>query len=250
MAGFCAAGHTRPRGPFRHRAGHRLLRLRSHGPLVAARQSDAVDVARQPATGRAPADRADGWRHGADRRPLREVERAPAAVQGADPRERPSPARSIGAVPGLWHRAKRRALARQREVAGGAAVDRFPARCREALHGQCHDAERVGKGAHGEWAVVHGIQLHAAPGLRLLAPLSRAPVHAPSRRQRSMGEHHRRRGADPARRERRGARTRRAPGHPCFRAKIRKDRIGRRLSRSRNDVAVQVLPVLDQRGRP
>src|SRR5216117_4175564 len=70
MARLRASGHARAGRAFRERPGHRLLRLRPHGTLAAARQSHAADAARQSATRRPSADRADGRRDRVDRRSL------------------------------------------------------------------------------------------------------------------------------------------------------------------------------------
>ena len=72
-------------------------------------------------------------------------------------------------------------------------------------------------------------------------------VDAAVRRLRPVGQHHRRRRADPARRRRPRARVRDAAGHQGRRHQVRQDRGRRALARPGDDVAVRLLPVLAQR---
>src|SRR2546426_4400026 len=80
----------------RERPPDGVLRLRSDGTLAAARQPDAADAAAASPTGRPPADRVDGRRHWAHRRPERQARRTAAPLERADPREPPPPARPDG----------------------------------------------------------------------------------------------------------------------------------------------------------
>ena len=64
-----------------------------------------------------------------------------------------------------------------------------------------------------------------------------------------MGQHHRRRRADPAGRRRQGPRVRDAPGDQARRHQVRQDRGRRAVARPRDDVAVRLPPVLAQRRR-
>ena len=80
--------------------------------------------------------------------------------------------------------------------------------------------------------------LRAVPHVRL---------HAAVRRQRPVGQHHRRRRADPAGRRRPGARPRDAAADQGRRHQVRQDRVRHHLARPGDDLAVRLPPVLPQR---
>ena len=68
------------------------------------------------------------------------------------------------------------------------------------LHRQRDDPQGVGQGAARgprPGHQLHRVQLHAAAGLRLPAPLRHRRLHAAARRQRPVGQHHRRHRPDP-----------------------------------------------------
>ena len=75
-----------------------------------------------------------------------------------------------------------------------------------------------------------------------------ARLHAAVRRQRPVGEHHRRRRAGPPGRRRPGARARDPADDQGRRDEVRQDRGGSRLAGPGDDLAVRVPPVLPQRG--
>ena len=66
----------------------------------------------------------------------------------------------------------------------------------QALHRQLHAAEGVGAEPDGGGDLVHRVQLHADPGVRLLAPVPHRRLRAADGRQRPVGQHHRRHRAD------------------------------------------------------
>ena len=76
---------------------------------------------------------------------------------------------------------------------------RVPPRRRQALHRQPDDRQGLGAQPHRERArhLVHRVQLHAAAGQRLPAPVRGARGRAAGRRQRPVGQHRRRRRAHP-----------------------------------------------------
>ena len=94
---------------------------------------------------------------------------------------------------------------------------------------------------------LHRVQLRAAAVDGLPQPLPRPRRDAAVRRLRPVGQPHRRRRADPARRRRPGARVRDAAGDQGRRHQVRQDRGRRAVARPRDDVAVRLLPVLAQR---
>ena len=141
----------------------------------------------------------------------------------------------------------------QPRLARRAVADRLPARHRQALHDPVHARQGLRPDAPGARPVVHRVQLHAAPGGRLRAPVPRRwasscrwaaptsgatspPGSSSIRRTAGVGE-------DAARAS--GPRARlQAPARPV-RDEVRQER-GRRLglARRRADDAVRVLPVL------
>ena len=94
---------------------------------------------------------------------------------------------------------------------------------------------------------LHRVQLRAAAVDGLPQPLPRPRRDAAVRRQRPVGQPHRRRRADPTRRRRQGARVRDAAGHQGRRHQVRQDRGRRPVARPGDDVAVRLPPVLAQR---
>ena len=242
--------HARNRNAPRRGPAHRVLRIRSDRAQPAARQSDARHAAAAFPARRPSPDRADGRRHRTDRRSERQTRRATAALEGADPREPAPPARSDGPAARLRLARYARRGAGQRGVAHEAEPRGLPARRRQALQRQRHAAEGVGEGAHRWRHLVHRIQLHVAPGVRLSALVPRARLHHSGRRKRSVGEHHGGDRPDPAREGRRGARPGRTAGHDGVGREVREDRGGGDLPRSGAHLAVRVLPILEKCRRP
>ena len=127
----------------------------------------------------------------------------------------------------------------------------------QALHGPVHAGQGLRPAAARARPVVHRVQLHDAPGIRLRDPVPGARRRDADGRRRPVGEHHRGPGADPADERRPGGR--REPGARdrvqaaalAVRREVRQERGRRvRLARSRPDDAVRLLPVLGRGGRP
>ena len=144
----------------------------------------------------------------------------------------------------------------QPRLAGDDLADRLPARRRQALHRALHAGQGLRPDAPGARAVVHRVQLHDAPGVRLPDAVPGARRRDADGRRRPVGEHHRGPRADPAHLGRGGGRE---PG-PRDRLQaaplavgreVRQER-GRRLGVAgpRAHDAVRLLPVLGQRRRP
>ncbi len=125
--------------------------------------------------------------------------------------------------------------------------DRLPARRRQALPGQPHAGPRRGplpaRGRH----LLHRVQLRAAAVDGLPQPAPRPRRHAAVRWQRPVGQHHRRRRPDPPCGRHPRARDRDTADHSCRRHEVRQDRGRRGVARSRDVLAVRLLPVLAQR---
>ena len=81
---------------------------------------------------------------------------------------------------------------------GELVADRLPARHRQALHDPVHAGQGLGPGPARARPLVHRVQLHAAPGVRLRAPPPDDGRRAADGRRRPVGQHHRRPRADPA----------------------------------------------------
>ena len=93
---------------------------------------------------------------------------------------------------------------------GELVADRLPARHGQALHDPVHARQGLGPGPARARPVVHRVQLHAPPGVRLRAPPPDDGRRAADGRRRPVGQHHGRPRADPAdQRGRRGRRDRR-----------------------------------------
>ena len=86
----------------------------------------------------------------------------------------------------------------QPRLARTAVADRLPARHRQALHDPVHARQGLGPGPARARAVVHRVQLHAAPVVRLRPPAPDVRRRAPDGRRRPVGQHHRRPRAHPA----------------------------------------------------
>ena len=82
-----------------------------------------------------------------------------------------------------------------------------------------------------------------------LAPVRHPRVPAAGRRQRPVGQHHRRHRAHPPLGGGRGLRADVPPGHPGRRVEVRQERGRQRLARPGPDQPVRVLPVLAAGGR-
>ena len=234
----------------RRGTAHGVLRLRPDRAQLAARQSHAADAAAPLPAPRPQTHRADGRRHRTDWRPERQAGRAPAALARADPREPAAAARSDAAAPRLRHQRDAGPGAEQRRLAGRPTAGGLPARRRQALQRERHAAEGVGAGAAQHGHLLHRIQLHVAAGLRFSAPVPQGAVHHPGRRQRPVGEHHRGDRLDPPRGGGRGARPGGAARHHGDGIEVWQDRGRRDLARPRNDVPLQIPPILGQYGRP
>ena len=113
-------------------------------------------------------------------------------------RARARPDRAVPVVRGRQRRDDGEQLRLDRERLG----HRLPARHRQALPGQPHARPRRRQPAPRGGHQLHRVQLRPAPVDGLPQPPPRLRRHAAVRRQRPVGQHHRRRGADPARRRR------------------------------------------------
>ena len=189
---------------------------------------------------------------------------APSATQRQDPG---APVAHQGG-PGPQHRQGQRAAppparfrhpdqsrppARQRDLDRAGQLPRFPARHRQALLRQPDGGQGKRPRPHGGPRgrhQLHRVQLHAAPGLRLLRPVPRLQLRAADRRQRPVGQHHRRHRPHPQEARPHRLRPHPAAHHQRRRHQVRQDRRRRRLARSRPDQRLQVLPVLDPHRRP
>ena len=149
----------------------RRLQLAGHRPIVLAGRRDGHD-------------RRSG-------RPERRAEPARTRRAGGQRGRHPAPARSAARL----RRGGRRepgAAPRQRRVVGLDPPRRLPARRREALQREPDGRQglrtlppRPGRAGH----LLHGVQLHAAAGLRLPPPLRGPRLPAADRRQRPVGQH-------------------------------------------------------------
>ena len=126
--------------------------------------------------------------------------------------------------------------------------DRLPARHRQALPGQPDARPRRGPDPARERASPTPSSATCCCSRWTTSTCYRDHgVHAAVRRQRPVGEHHRRRRADPTRRRRPGARARDPAGHEGGRHEVRQDRGRRAVARPGDALAVRLLPVLAQR---
>ena len=144
----------------------------------------------------------------------------------------------------------------QLRLAGVDLADRLPAGRRQALHRALHAGQGLRPDAAGARAVVHRVQLHDPPGLRLPDPVPGARRRDADGRRGPVGEHHRGPRADPADIGRRvrgepGARDRLQAAPLAVGREVRQER-GRRLGVAGPGAhdAVRVLPVLGERRRP
>ena len=126
---------------------------------------------------------------------------------------------------------------------------RLPARHRQALPGQPDAGPRRGGAPARVGHQLHRVQLRPAAVDGLPQPLPRARRDAAVRRQRPVGQHHRRRRADPARRRRQGPCVRDPADHQARRHEVRQDRGRRPVARPADDVALRLPPVVAQRRR-
>ena len=141
---------------------------------------------------------------------------------------------------------------------GELVADRFPARRRQALHDPVHARQGLGPDPARARPVVHRVQLHAAPGRRLPAPVPDDGRRAPDGRRRPVGQHHGGSRADPPDQCAEGSSEDQEPAHGLAYklllspsgTEVRQERDGRLgLARSRPDVALCLLPVLAQHRR-
>ena len=243
-----ARPHHRPRRDARgarRRAGALLRRVRPHRTQPAPRQPGADHHRDAPAARWSRALRPGRGCHRHDRRPAR--------LGGAHPQQRRRRGR-LGRAGAAADRAVPLLRGRQRRVHGQQLRldrepldDRLPPRRRQALPGQPDAGPRRGpepaRGGHQ----LHRVQLRAAAVDGLPGALPH-PRRAPAVRwQRPVGQPHRWRRADQARRRRPSARVRHPAGHQGRRHQVRQDRGRRPVARPGHDVAVRLLPVLAQR---
>ena len=112
------------------------------------------------------------------------------------------------------------------------SAPRVPPRRRQALHRQPDGGQGVGQvalRAAGPGDLLHRVQLHAAPGLRLPPPLRRPRVPPPDRRERPVGQHHHGRRAGPQ-----GAPATRCGAHHAPRAQGRRHQVRQDRDRARS----------------
>ena len=188
------------------RPDHRLYRLRLHGGLPACRLAAADHDALLDAADRPPADRADGRRHHAGRRPLRQGREPPHPDRRDDRAEPQRHPRDLFQVPEIRGRtaASRRDHGQQCRLAQQAQLHRFPARRRPAFLGQPHAVVRLGEDAARPpaGALVPRIQLHGAAGLRFRRTQQAHRLHFADGRLRSVGQHRQRHRSRPPHDER------------------------------------------------
>ena len=125
----------------------------------------------------------------------RSTERNLLDARRSKPTSRRSAASSSGSS--TSRRAPGRGHGQQPRLARRAVADRLPARHRQALHDPVHARQGLGPGPARARAVVHRVQLHAPPGVRLRPPPPDDGRRAPDGRRRPVGQHHRRARADP-----------------------------------------------------
>ena len=176
---------------------HGLRRVRSDSGFAARRESGSGDGIGLAPADRRNADRRHWRRHRHGGRSQREAGRAPDTLGRADRCQRPG---DQGAARAISHLRGRQCGpdAEQCRLAATDPAAGFPPRHRQALHHQLHAAEGIGEEPDGDRDLVHRIQLHADPGVRLLAPLPHRRLRAPDGRQRPVGQHHRGHRADRA----------------------------------------------------
>ena len=152
----------------------------------------------------------------------------------------------------------RRRDGQQPRLARRAVAHRLPARHRQALHGAVHARQGLRPGPARARPVVHRVQLHAAAGVRLLAPPPDDGCRAADGRRRPVGQHHGRARADPPDERGRGGRAEQPAHGLAYKlllspsgTKFGKSEAGDvGLARCRPDDAVRLLPVLAQHRRP
>ena len=206
------AGRLRPGGAaprVRRRRRHRLRRVRPDGAVAArrppARHDDAGHRCSASATGRSrSAAAAPRWSATLRARP-RPGPSSPRRRSGPTWRAscRSSTATSIS-TGGRLGRQSAGAAAQQRRLAARAALHPVPARHRPPLLGQ-RDAGRrdVPHPAGDDRAQLRRVQLPDGAGLRLPPPLPHRGLRLADGRLRPVGQHRRRRRADPQGRRRR-----------------------------------------------
>ena len=237
-------------------ADQRLHRVRSDRGFAAHRAPDPdLRAAPAPAAWGTPGG-ARGGRDRDDRRPVGALVRTEPARHHHPRAQRRGHQGAAGAVPGLLGGSRPGRHGQQPRLAGVDLADRLPAGRRQALHRALHAGQGLGPDAAGARAVVHGVQLHDAPGVRLPDAVPGARRRDADGRRRPVGEHHRGPRADPADVGRRGGREP-GPRHRlqaaalAVRREVRQER-GRRLRVARPGAhdAVRLLPVLGERRRP
>ena len=229
-----------------------VYRIRSHRSQPARRIAADHSRAVAAAALRPHGDCRRRRRHRDDWRPERQVAGAGAAVARADRRQRRRYSRAAGALPGFRRCAQSRPHGQQ---CGLARRDRRPvvsAGRGQAFHRQQHAAEGVGEPPVGDRRgdLLHRVQLPRAPGVRLPAAVRPLRVQLADGRERSVGEHHRRHRSHPESPGGQGARAGVAAAADGDRREIRQDRGGRGVARRGAHVAIPLLSVLVEHGRP
>ena len=185
----------------------RLYRLRLHRRQPACRQPGADHDPAPAAEARPPPGRADGRRHHADRRPVRQGRVPPVADRRADRRQHGRHPPLLRPVPALRRRPEPTRSCRTTPT-GSSALGYIPL-LREvgvALHHQPHADLRFGEAAAGARAAADlpRIQLHDPAELRLPRAVPPLRRDAADGRLRPVGQHRRGSGTGaPHRRQRR-----------------------------------------------
>ena len=251
--GLIAREH-RPRRPargLRRGPGHLLLRLRPDRTQPAHRQPRADPHVAAAAAGRAPAARPGRWRDRPDRRPQARQPSAPSTTKETVARlGRPDP-RADRALPVLRGRQRGR-HGQQPRLDRAAVGHRLAARHRQALPGQPDDRQGGGQRPPQQRRrhLLHRVQLPDPAGAGLPRAVPPPRLRPADRWQRPVGQPDRRARPDPPGGGPDRARVRDAADHQGRRDEVRQDRVGHRVARPGDDLAVRLLPVLGQRRRP
>ncbi len=176
----------------------RVQRLRPDGHLPPRRPPRARVRAAPPPAARQPAGGGRRRRDGDDRRSVRPFGRARAPDRRDDRRQRRALRvqleRFLDFRPGPPARSWSTT-----STGSDRGAARLPARHRQALHRAVHARQGLGPDPAPGGPELHRVQLHAAPGRRLPAPVPRVRRRGAAGRRRPVGQHHRRPRADPAR---------------------------------------------------
>ena len=198
-------------------------------------------------------DRADGRRHDAGRRSVRQGRkpRASSPTRQIDEQSRRHP-RDLRQIPEIRRRPGDAIMANNADWLEHAQLHRLPARRRAAFLGQPHARVRLGEAAARApaGAVVPRIQLHDPAGLRFRRALQAPRLRAADGRLRPVGQHRQRHRSRPAHAQRAAVRADRAADHDLLRRQDGQDRGRRGVAQCRPGEPVRVLAILAQhRGR-